>query len=1079
MPNTINQSSIPVAQPRRGASLSLDGVFRNLQIHTIRNEVKSDIPCRMANTPGPYEQESSGLAISAACDVMLRGREALSASDRNAVDKVVSLLVAGGPDRIRGANQCYLTVLGAMSAAMSLQMERAADKDVFRECLGKLDKAIVDIAVKSGKCKDAADGAYHGDSRSKALCAEIKKAQGVIEECFRAVGGETMLRGVAEAILPSAMKSSIAARLPHLLENYTNVNGAPDIQKVLQSGEMIGLQQGLGTLLRDGSGVALSEAVLQVLKVPEYVKQGQAGQTADNAPPADRLGPPADLLSQAKDAAGGAPIAINHAPVAVNADFRELFGLLGKLLAQQQQPQANRSELKLTDVHNFMKDVDAKGYERGWLAATAFFQKQQIDELKQEVKELRQSRDNADLFAKGAGQIYVPPAGKDQSNQGTNTEKLKQDQRIDSQLHLGSTGTVPPHQDMGQIPDTNIDKAEARLLTQSGGTDRNQHSSGQQRDQVQDPSNRVIPPAGGPDRKPDQDNGDGLVHRQLGGDDQTDRSNSRPQQNLLQRGSDGAVPPADDLGDVPPVDNDRARVNLQLNETDRTDSAARPAQQQRVGEGKQWLGRQTVSNRPLGAGAPADGGITAEFKLYLQALGIKQDPPLDDPFPTSSGRMYYQQGAFVDGGPGENITLSPKDFIGWRKERDELSGVPFASPSTGRQKAPPDRVKPELIQLIDTHGPGNLSPKHVLDHNRLRPAKATSVAIRGPDTTLDLAFASMRKKRMEALYSASTPTVRAVPPRSLSTQPGSSPVVQSDLMGASASLRSLSNTMTSGDVRSPTRAEILADSRSPRGELQRQAGVDQGLQFARSTSRLGSGVAQIVKNSDPQPQSDVFAGRTLSSSNLAPTPRNEELQQPGAFIKAEKDGTAPVPRSAHMVALEQAVQMLRLRRSAELVKTAGDVSSDTYSVAPFERGVSEESQDSGNGSPTRLNEGDWGAPVKRVADVEPAPTQKYPRMRDLDLSFAENHQVEVSDGSTDGPEEKVVHVEHHEHVVHAKRQSTIDQAPVTLWSTQPSLTAALRATPSVHISKSADSMDALIQELTESFQKRAAAQAAT
>jgi len=298
-------------------------------------------------------------------------------------------------------------------------------------------------------------------------------------------------------------------------------------------------------------------------------------------------------------------------------------------------------------------------------------------------------------------------------------------------------------------------------------------------------------------------------------------------------------------------------------------------------------------------------------------------------------------------------------------------------------------------------------------------------------------------------------------------------------MGASASLRSLSNTMTSGDVRSPTRAEILADSRSPRGELQRQAGVDQGLQFARSTSRLGSGVAQIVKNSDPQPQSDVFAGRTLSSSNLAPTPRNEELQQPGAFIKAEKDGTAPVPRSAHMVALEQAVQMLRLRRSAELVKTAGDVSSGTYSVAPFERGVSEESQDSGNGSPTRLNEGDWGAPVKRVADVEPAPMQKYPRMRDLDLSFAENHQVEVGDGSTDGPVEKVVHVEHHEHVVHAKRQSTIDQAPVTLWSTQPSLTAALRATPSVHISKSADSMDALIQELTESFQKRAAAQAAT
>jgi len=461
-----------------------------------------------------------------------------------------------------------------------------------------------------------------------------------------------------------------------------------------------------------------------------------------------------------------------------------------------------------------------------------------------------------------------------------------------------------------------------------------------------------------------------------------------------------------------------------------------------------------------------------EFERYLQALGREQTPRPRDPLQPIGPRRMVQYGN------GEPSILA-SDFAEYRDRRALASSDSFTPFSTGRVGTPVDAEKPELIKLIDKHGPGNLSPKHVLEHYKRRPAKATSVAIRSPDTTLDLAFASMRKKRMEALYSASTPTARAMPPRTLSAQPESSPAARSDLMGASASLRSLSNTMTSGDVRSPTRAEILADSRSPRGELQRQAGVDQGLQFARSTSRLGSGVAQIVKNSDPQPQSDVFAGRALSSSNLAPTPRNEELQQPGAFVKAEKDGTAPVPRSAHMVALEQAVQMLRLRRSAELVKTADDVSSDTYSVAPFERGVSEESQDSGNGSPARLNEGDWGTPVKRVGDVEPAHMQKYPRMRDLDLSFAENHHVEVSDASLDGPEEKVVHVEHHEHVVHAKRQGTIDQAPVTLWSTQPSLTAALRAPPSVHISKSADSMDALIQELTESFQKRAAAQAAT
>ncbi len=1083
--NTNPVGSVAAARPPQNALLR--GVLGKLSLKDVRN-APSFSRCQLGRTPGIHEQTSHGDAIGYAHDVMKEAMQTASRNDAKALGRTLELLSYGTNDNLGPVLLVHLTAIGAVREGVAALLRESPGDEKLATHLKQLDDAIVKTGIKAGKCELAEpDAVYLAQyPTTEKVCDAVAAGKKVMTHCAAKIGGPALLAGIAQAVLPQAMMDSLAERLPERADTFLKTEGVPEWSEVLQAQAAWHLNKVLKSQLESGGTEDLQSAVIQLLKTPEYILRSQRGGEGDDSDGFRRPDMPADAPAWVKQGAkDGAPILYNVVNCGGNSHSSG----------------SHRCGAQLEQIRNLLNDAREDSYERGRLTEIVRFQEHHIDRLERELQAERERNGPGEVRARrlqnerrnnasvGTGPLdeeldSIPDldAGRYQADRRgagvDQTDNSEHPPQRREHLSNASNNALPPDFDLGPINPN--DRAWALLQNHTGGTDEIDRSGQQREDQLHNPANGVIPPDGSLDRTPDQDNGGGLVRRQLGGDDQTDRSNSRPQQNLLQHGSDGAVPPADDLGDVPTMDIDHARVNLQLDDADRTDSAAQPAQQQ-VGEGKQWLGRQPVGKRPLGAGAPADdGGTTAEFKLYLQALGIKQDPPLLDPFPTSSGRMYYQQGAFVDGGPGENITLSPKDFIGWRKERDELSGVPFASPSTGRQKAPPDRVKPELIQLIDTHGPGNLSPKHVLDHNRLRPAKATSVAIRGPDTTLDLAFASMRKKRMEALYSASTPTARAMPPRALSAQQESSPVAQSEVMGANVSLRSLSNTLLlSSDDRSPTRAEILADSRSPRGELQRQAGVDQGLQFARSTSRLGSGVAQIVKNSDPQPQSDVFAGRTLSSSNLAPTPRNEELQQPGAFVKAEKDGTAPVPRSAHMVALEQAVQMLRLRRSAELVKTADDVSSDTYSVAPFERGVSEESQDSGNGSPARLNEGDWGTPVKRVGDVEPAHMQKYPRMRDLDLSFAENHHVEVSDASIDGPEEKVVHVEHHEHVVHAKRQGTIDQAPVTLWSTQPSLTAALRTQPSVHISNSADSMDALIQELTESFQSRAAAQAAT
>lgn len=1075
--NTNPVGSVAAARPPQNALLR--GVLGKLSLKDVRN-APSFSRCQLGRTPGIHEQTSHGDAIGYAHDVMKEAMQTASGKDAKALGRTLELLSYSTNDNLGPVLLVHLTAIGAVREGVAALLRESPGDEKLATHLKQLDDAIVKTGIKAGKCELAEpDAVYLAQyPTTEKVCDAVAAGKKVMTHCAAKIGGPALLAGIAQAVLPQAMMDSLAERLPERADTFLKTEGVPEWSEVLQAQAAWHLNKVLKSQLESGGTEDLQSAVIQLLKTPEYILRSQRGGEGDDSDGLRRPDMPADAPAWVKQGVkDGAPILYNVVNCGGNS----------------QSSGSHRCGAQLEQIRNLLNDAREDSYERGRLTEIVRFQEHHIDRLERELQAERERNGPGEVRARklqnerrnnasvGTGPLdgeldSMPDldAGRYQADrrgagvdQTDNSEHPPQGRE---HLSNASNNALPPDLDLGPINPN--DRAWALLQNHTGGTDEIDRSGQQRQYQLHNPANGVIPPDGSLDRTPDQDNGGGLVRRQLGGDDQTDRSDSRPLHDLLQRGANGVVPPGDDLGDVPPLEDAPDRASLQSDGTDHADSSNRHAHQQRLGAGQVLAPHQSERFDPGGA-APLDGAaVLGEFERYLQALGREQTPRPRDPLQPIGPRRMVQYGN------GEPSILA-SDFAEYRDRRALASSDSFTPFSTGRVGTPVDAEKPELIKLIDKHGPGNLSPKHVLEHYKRRPAKATSVAIRSPDTTLDLAFASMRKKRMEALYSASTPTARAMPPRTLSAQPESSPVAQSDLRGANVSLRSLSNTMSSSDDRSPTRAEILADSRSPRGELQRQAGVDQGLQFARSTSRLGSGVAQIVKNSDPQPQSQVFAGRTLNSSNLGPRPRNEELQQPGAFVKAANDGTAPVPRSAHMVALEQAVHMLRLRRSAELGKTAGDESADTYSLAPFERGVSEDSQDSGNGSPTRLNERDWDTPVKRVADVESARLQKYPRVQDLDLSFAPVRHVQVSDASTDGPEEKLVHVEHHEHVVHAKSQSTIDQAPVTLWSTQPSLTAALRAQPSVHISNSADSMDALIQELTESFQKRAAAQAAT
>lgn len=1076
--NAIPVASVATARPPQNALLR--GVLGRLSLNTVRN-APSFSRCQLGRTPGVHEQKTHGHAIGYAHDVMKEAMQNASRKDAAALARTLELLSDRTNDNLGPVLLVHLTAIGAVREGVAALLRDSPSDQRLATHLKQLDDAIVKTGIKTGKCELAEpDAVYLAQYPStEKVCDAVAAGKKVMTHCAAKIGGPALLAGIAQAVLPQAMMDSLAERLPELVDRFMQPEGAPEWSEVLQSQAAWHLNKVLKSQLESGGTEDLQSAVIQLLKTPEYILRGQRGGEGDDSDGLQRPDVPADAPAWVKQGVkDGAPILYNVVNCGGNASSGN----------------SHRCGMQLEHVRNLLNDAREDAYERGRLTEIVRFQEHHIDRLERELQaererngsgEVRERRlqkeklNNASMAATPLDEQLDPIPDRDAArfpvdvshasiDQGDNTARNPQRQ---DPLNKASGSMLPPDADLDPIkPDDSV-RAQAR--DQTGGTDRIDNTTQQRRDAVKYPSNGVVPPDGSLDRTPDQGNGAGIVRRQAGGEDQTDRSDRLSRQNLLQNGSSSVVPPGDELGDVPPLDIDLERANLERDESDRPDNAERQVQRQRVGDGQQWLRRQPAANRP--SGAPVDDvALMAEYKLYLQALGVKQNPPLHDPFPTTGGRGYFLEGPFVDGGPGDNRTLSAKDFIDYRTERAKLSGIPFEPFSTGPVAAPPKLKRPELIDLIATHGPDKLAPTHVLERRQLRAAPATPVAITKPATELDLAFASMRKKRMHALYPATTPTVRAESQGTPLSQPGSKRAAEPAGMGAIASLMSFTNATSSNERRAPTRAEILTGSRAPRGEKKPLSGIDRGLEFARTAPPVGSAVAQIVKRPGSQSQSDVLdekhlpLSRSSSSDHTASNgPLDAGVLSESALVKPGSLGSPPVPRSAHMVALEQAVQMLRLRKSADLGKT------------PLERGISEESRDSGNESPTQPNDGGWNAPVKRVADLEPVPLLKHQRVPKLDRSFMEVRYVEGGDAPVDAKSQKVRHVEHEELVVKPKRQRIPGEEVVTQRSTPLSDPLTPREKPFVHSAGQQGDRDALMDDLKQVLQQRAAAQEAS
>jgi len=1130
--NTNPVGSVAAARPPQNALLR--GVLGKLSLKDVRN-APSFSRCQLGRTPGIHEQTSHGDAIGYAHDVMKEAMQTASRNDAKALGRTLELLSYGTNDNLGPVLLVHLTAIGAVREGVAALLRESPGDEKLATHLKQLDDAIVKTGIKAGKCELAEpDAVYLAQyPTTEKVCDAVAAGKKVMTQCAAKIGGPALLAGIAQAVLPQAMMDSLAERLPERADTFLKTEGVPEWSEVLQAQAAWHLNKVLKSQLESGGTEDLQSAVIQLLKTPEYILRSQRGGEGDDSDGLRSPDVPADAPAWVKQGVkDGAPILYNVVNCGGNS----------------QSSGSHRCGVQLDQIRNLLNDAREDSYERGRLTEIVRFQEHHIDRLERELQAERERNGPGEVRARklqneqldnasagtlpldeeldlipdlDVGQVPVDltHTGIDQID---NSERVPQRRE---QLNNASNEVLPSDSDLDQIKPG--DRARAFARNQTGGTDRIDHPSHQRRVQVHSPSNGVIPPDGSLDRTPDQGNGEGLVRHELAGEDRTDRSNRPPPQSVLRSGSNGVVPPDEDLGSIPPLDSGRNRASLQADDTDHTESSNRRDHQQQLGDAQRLVQRPSGRLDTGGVAPFDDTAVVGEFERYLQALGREQTPrPLDPLQPVGPRNM-------VSNGDAEP-SIKASDFTGYRDDRTLLSGAPFVPIRTGRVGAPVDTVKPELIKLIDKHGAGNLSPKHVLEETRLRPAKATPVAIRSPDTELDRAFASMRKKRMEALYPATTATAGAAPPRSPSPQSGPSPAAQSAGTGTIASLLSFANAVSSSDGVFPTRADVLADSRAPRGEQKGQAGAERELHMARTTPALGSDVTHIVKIPDEasqprlegdargrasraasslsslsqssssasldsraleewwagiaerEPTNDaVQAWQRASFGNASPLPDDAQPLQDEGSVNGSVDAlertfnTVTSARSIDEAAREQFARMVMTNHTGESVEEPYMWSSGPAPTSTLQREVSADSADSGNESPTRPKDDNWILrPVKPISIPMSQPVKTLQRTY-IDLSFLNASEMERRDPATTARPQRIASDEHHEDVVQPASKGITDETPATSRATQPSPAKALKTPASVMQTRHADEMEALIQELTESFQKRAAAQAAT
>lgn len=785
MPLEVAQST-PNA-PTRSDRFDLSRVAKKIPLDRVANAYLP-APCQMSRVTGVHRQNAHSRAVSVCYSIMDRARAGLSGRDLAAMDRTLELLGRKTTEHFGNLLQMHLTAAGALHAGVSMRLAETPDDAALIRCRRNLEDSIIAMGIKAGRCKTVPDGGYHGDSRSAKLTDAMAVAKKRMLECATTIPMAGLLEDVAAAILPGPLMDSIRERQenPHL---FAKGEGGAEVMQVLQKKMCDDLEKILQAHVDSGGVEHLMVAILDLLKLPEYVVEGDPGHAGTPKTPRERSELPHDLQRVIHESSGhGGCTNINHSPT--NIDFSEF----GKALEGAQLP--------LKELFNLFNLSRADVYELGRLTEVVRHQGQRIDKQDQYIDKLErmlnESQQRYEAFANGAGGTRVSrgtQATPDVRDEGTSTLDLPPQNE-----------QVGPKQPAGFAPDTPVPPASPRGVNAGNGngvvradqeTETNQRNQLDKRNQFDQSTESAR----------NSQNGEGAQHLRRNVGSQGNQKETRTLGNQsnhneqadrrIHNASGNQLSPDGRLDDIAHPDAQQQRGH-QLQGRDETDhSNSRLQRQQRLGGGQQRLQRQAQSNATGNAGQIDDGTpVVGELVHYLQSFGIEgKYQPRASAQPMGPRNLSQHD---VDGhstGLSDTRTLLPSDFSRWRDDLADLTDAPFVPFRSGPVGKPSTRPLDEFEVLIQRYGQGNVKPKHAMERAGRSPELPTPMVIREPASELIQAFDAFRSRKMTQPTPSASPAPLSVPTRPIQSAAESTRRVEARAQhspegGATASARS-------------------------------------------------------------------------------------------------------------------------------------------------------------------------------------------------------------------------------------------------------------------------------------------------
>ncbi len=705
MPLEVAQST--QIAPTRSDRFDLSRAVKKIPLDRVAN-ADLPAPCQMSRVTGVHRQNAHSRAVSVCYSIMDRARAGLSGRDLVAMDRTLELLGRKTTEHFGNLLQMHLTAAGALHAGVSMRLAETPGDAALIRCRQNLEDSIIAMGIKAGRCETVPDGGYHGDSRSAQLTDAMAVAKKRMLECANSIPMAGLLKDVAAAILPGPLMDSIRERQenPHL---FAKGEGGADVMQVLQKKMCDDLEKILQAHIDSGGVEHLMVAILDLLKLPEYVVEGDPGRAGTPEPPRDRSELPRDLQRLIHDGSGhGGCTNINHSPT--NIDFSEF----GKAL--------ERAQFPLQELFNLFDRSRADAYELGRLTEIVRHQDQRIDKQDQQIDKLErmlnESQQRYETFANGAGGARVSrgtQAPPDVRDQGTSAPELPpgNDQSGPKQaVGLAPDEPAPP---APPAPPRGVNAGNGNGVVRADQeTETKQRNQLDKRNQFDQRNENTL----------NSQNGEGAQHLRRNVDSQGNQKDTRALGNQsnqndqadrqIRKASGNQLSPDGRLDDIAHPDAQQQR-GRQLQGRDETDhSNSRLQRQQRLGSTQQRLeGQRDEQNRRLqdrndgnrlgNAHAPfVAAGPYQEYKHYLNSLKIDVGPLEPDPFAPTSERSYQADRPWDPvNGFSSMRQIMPSDVKEYVKERGENAGTPFVPFMKGKVRPVPVQEDTELQKAFD------------------------------------------------------------------------------------------------------------------------------------------------------------------------------------------------------------------------------------------------------------------------------------------------------------------------------------------------------------------------------------------